>query len=302
MISSRSSRNSSTSSMLATVCSSAILLIALLGNHVADACSCLGPTDICAALLAQDFLVRATIISRTEDDNPDVFAITQYYSVKIEEVYANGGAHNVVEGQTVEVSSLKEGSLCGISFEIGADYLLDLTPRGGDKFTTGLCNMNSRIDENGAITRSDYQECFEKTLDLEGLDTQYDGVYLLQQLKVNGVLVSPQPEPVIISLRKRVDTNAPGLYAVALVAQDRFWTQIKIESLAVTEGHKRVDQIVTMSAYDTLPSMDNEVTDNLVATAFSTLTQIELENNGNLELKSADGDTTFLCELFESIA
>eukprot|EP00978_Attheya_sp_CCMP212_P045249 scaffold339149_cov61-Attheya_sp.AAC.2 len=316
MVSSRSSRTSSTSSMLATACRSALLLIAFLGNnHVANACSCLPlPADPCPALLASSLLVRATIMSVIEvvtdevfdldpDGEPNDQAVTNFYSVKIEEVYVNADAPNkVVAGQTIEVTSRKAGNLCGTTLPIDSDMLLDLWPRGGGTFSTGSCSKNSGIDSNGKLTTASFNKCFEKTLDLAGLDNQYDGVWLLQQLKVGGVLV-PQAEQVVISLRKRKDATGPGEYSVSLLAEDRFFTQIKIESLTITEDQKRVDQIVNIASFKTLPSVNNGLTGNLVATNFSTLTKIELENNGNLELSSADGDTTFLCEslAFESM-
>eukprot|EP00978_Attheya_sp_CCMP212_P012806 scaffold32003_cov64-Attheya_sp.AAC.1 len=303
MISSRSSRKSNTSSMLATVCSSALLLIAFLCNHVTDAsCFCIPPPDDpCPALQATKLLVRATIIGQTEvvDETLHFPHISNHYSVKIEEVYVNAGAPNVIEGQTIQVTSRKAGSLCGTTLQTGSDMLLDLSPESnGEQFSTMKCSMNSRIDANGAIMRSGYSKCFENTT------IKYEGAWLLQQFKVDGVL-APLPEHVVISLRKKKDATGPGEYTVALFVDHRFWTQIKIESLPVSDGQKRVDQIVHIADYDMLPSMDNGVADlqtmdNLVATAFSTLTQIELRNNGNLQLSSsADGDTTFLCELIE---
>jgi len=186
MISSRSSRNSSTSSMLATVCSSALLLIAFLGNHVTDACSCLPPPDDpCPALLSSNLLVRATIIDSTKvwdklapldangdpDDPHDQF-FTNHYSVKIEEVYVNAGAPSVVvvEGQTIEIRAKVASNLCGMRLQ--PDMLLDLSgpylESNVEYFSTGSCSMSADFNENGALSNSNYDKCFENTKRLKG--------------------------------------------------------------------------------------------------------------------------------------
>eukprot|EP00978_Attheya_sp_CCMP212_P018338 scaffold50038_cov41-Attheya_sp.AAC.1 len=169
--------------MLATVCSSALLLIAFLGNHVADACSCSRPPDDpCPALLSRNLLVRATIIGSTKvwdkgvaldangdpDDPYDQF-FTNHYSVKIEEVYVNAGAPSMVEGQTIEIRAKVASNLCGVSLQTGSDMLLDLFPTSnGEYFSTSSCSMNAGIDENGAIIRSEFNKCFEHALRLKG--------------------------------------------------------------------------------------------------------------------------------------
>jgi hypothetical protein len=182
MISSRSSRNSSTSSMLATVCSSALLLIAFLGNHVTDACSCLPPPDDpCPALLSSNLLVRATIIDSTkvwdklapldangDPDDPHDQLFTNHYSVKIEEVYVNAGAPSVVEGQTIEIRAKVASNLCGMRLQ--PDMLLDLSgpylESNVEYFSTNSCSMSANFDEKGGL--SYYNQCFENTLRLKG--------------------------------------------------------------------------------------------------------------------------------------
>eukprot|EP00978_Attheya_sp_CCMP212_P034996 scaffold149987_cov67-Attheya_sp.AAC.1 len=167
MNSSRPSRNSSStgSSMLATVCSRALLLIAFLGNHhVTDACSCLPPDDPCEAMLYRPVLVRATIHNETEVGN------NYYYDAIVKNVYMNSQIL-VEDGQTIKLRTGVLESLCGDRFNTESDMLLDLDPPSasdGDYFSTNLCRMNSRIDSNGVIERSDYNECFDETLRLKG--------------------------------------------------------------------------------------------------------------------------------------
>mmetsp|Transcript_2099 Transcript_2099/g.3788 ORF Transcript_2099/g.3788 Transcript_2099/m.3788 type:complete len:339 (-) Transcript_2099:158-1174(-) len=169
MISSRS-RNSSSrigSSMLATVCSSALLLMAFLGNHhVAHACSCPPSTDDpCNDMLYRKLLVRATIqnVERVIDDPS--FGNATYYTALVRKVFVKKQI-NMAEGQTIEIRS---GDVCSISFEDGSDMLLDLYPNSnGDYFTTTPCNMNSGIDSNCVLERADYNECFDYSLSLKG--------------------------------------------------------------------------------------------------------------------------------------
>eukprot|EP00978_Attheya_sp_CCMP212_P019826 scaffold56111_cov44-Attheya_sp.AAC.1 len=117
MISSRSSRNgsSTSNSMLATVCSSALLLIALLGNHHVTAqedilspqtqtiCRCAEIEDPCTALLLQPVLVRATIHNETKVGN------NYYYDAIVKTIYVNAQIH-VEEGQTITIRAGGLGS------------------------------------------------------------------------------------------------------------------------------------------------------------------------------------------------
>eukprot|EP00978_Attheya_sp_CCMP212_P003686 scaffold7769_cov53-Attheya_sp.AAC.1 len=166
---------SSTSSTLSAICSSALLLIAFLGNHhVTDACRCVYLDSPCSAMQDRSVLVRATIQSKTDFFNDsfgldangvrDPQFITNHYNAIVETVYVNNnnaGAPNVVEGQTIEIRAKISGNLCGIQLETGSDMLLDLYPESnGEYFSTNSCSMNAEIDANGVIERSEYNECF----------------------------------------------------------------------------------------------------------------------------------------------
>eukprot|EP00978_Attheya_sp_CCMP212_P000804 scaffold1673_cov51-Attheya_sp.AAC.1 len=172
MISSRSSRNSSNtgSSMLATVCRSALLLIAFLGNHHVTVtaqvvlfdgpvfCRCGDIKDMCSALLASDLLVRAIIQKETKVGNNNRYDDIHYTAI-VTTVFVNAQT-NVAEGQTIEI---RAGDQCGVPFANGDDMILDLSPpsSNGDYFSTRGCGLNSRIDSNGVIKWTDIGNCFE---------------------------------------------------------------------------------------------------------------------------------------------
>eukprot|EP00978_Attheya_sp_CCMP212_P036556 scaffold166823_cov55-Attheya_sp.AAC.1 len=93
-----------------------------------------------------------------------------YYDAIVKNVYVNSQIL-VEDGQTIKLRTGVLGSVCGDKFNTESDMLLDLVPPSaldGDYFSTNLCRMNSRIDSNGDIERSDYNECFDQTLRLKG--------------------------------------------------------------------------------------------------------------------------------------
>lgn len=120
---------------------------------------------------ARPVLVRATIQNKTEffDERwglapngvRDPQFITNHYDALVSTVYLNAGAPTMEAGQTIEIRAAVAGNLCGIQLPVGMDMLLDLYPQSnGDYFSTGSCSMNAGIDESGAITQTNYNECF----------------------------------------------------------------------------------------------------------------------------------------------
>eukprot|EP00978_Attheya_sp_CCMP212_P017903 scaffold48279_cov57-Attheya_sp.AAC.1 len=206
MISSRSSRNSSSTgrSMLATVCSSALLLIAFLGNHhVADAKLILnGDFDQEDYILSDEQIkefyekygtiptytvtkpgLSAPLICNCAEikdpctamlNNPVVVRATLHryddiqYTAIVETVFVNAGAPSLAEGQTIEI---RDNCVGGVPFPYttGDDMILGLFPSSnGDYFTTEGCGLNSPIDSNGVIRWTEMGNCFTYKLRLKG--------------------------------------------------------------------------------------------------------------------------------------
>eukprot|EP00978_Attheya_sp_CCMP212_P010127 scaffold24271_cov51-Attheya_sp.AAC.1 len=144
--------------------SSALLLsIAFLGNigYVAG-CSCFRPeTDICAALLDTEVLVRGIIQSKTAFTGPTIGGSAAFsYEVIIKTVFVDANPNNeaLKEDQIIEMSVNADGNFCGIEFENDTDMLLDLSSTNGGQYSTSLCSNNIRIDD-GTLLRSDFSDC-----------------------------------------------------------------------------------------------------------------------------------------------
>jgi hypothetical protein len=175
--------------MLATVCSSALLLIAFLGHpHVTDACSCLPllllgeDDDLCDAMLAKKLLVRAIFLTKEQvvddssfsppgdanvdpngDPNVDP-SIMYHYTAEMNAIFLTDGRSALTVGKTIQVHArTASANLCGIEFQTGEEWLLELNPHNAGHYTSHLCGMNSIFDNNETLQRMEYNECFEST-------------------------------------------------------------------------------------------------------------------------------------------
>ena len=104
--------------MLATACSSTLLLIAFLGNHVTDACSCfpIGSDSLCDEMLKKEILVHATFLTKEEVvderctqafNGKNDQCIAYNYTAEIKEVFLTDGSPALTVGNTIQVQAEK---------------------------------------------------------------------------------------------------------------------------------------------------------------------------------------------------
>lgn len=116
-----------------------IVLILLLANSDAGACSCEGRRPPCEAYGAADAVFVGTVIGLSENNSNLLVTAPVGYKFSIEQAYSG------VSGTTVEVFSGTGFGDCGFNFQDGARYLV-YARRNKGKFTTSICTRTKLFE------------------------------------------------------------------------------------------------------------------------------------------------------------